>query len=81
MTIKPSKHSHPDQTIIGVAAFLLKTLSRSGVEKYDVLEELVDEKIEGGKYLFLPALNLLYLLGTVDYHKKSDAFEYVGAAK
>jgi len=81
MTIKPNKHSNPDQTIIGVAALLLKTLSKSGVEKYDDLEELVDSKIEGGKYLFLPALNLLYLLGAVDYHKKSDAFEYVGAAR
>lgn len=81
MTIKPNKHSNPDQTIIGVAALLLKTLSKSGVEKYDDLEELIDSKIEGGKYLFLPALNLLYLLGAVDYHKKSDVFEYVGAAR
>ncbi|WP_370514639.1 ABC-three component system middle component 8 [Adlercreutzia sp. ZJ138] len=24
---------------------------------------------------------MLFLLGAVDYHKKSDAFEYVGAAK
>ena len=81
MTIKTNKHSNPDQTIIGVAALILKTLSKSGVEKYDNLEELVDEKIDGGKYLFLPALNLLYLLGAVDYHKKADAFEYVGAAR
>ena len=81
MTIKPNKHSNPDQTIIGVAALILKTLRKSGVEKYDNLEELVDEKIDGGKYLFLPALNLLYLLGAVDYHKKADAFEYVGAAR
>lgn len=81
MTIKPNKHSNPDQTMIGVAALILKTLSKSGVEKYDNLEELVDEKIDGGKYLFLPALNLLYLLGAVDYHKKADAFEYVGAAR
>lgn len=81
MSIKPNKHSNPDQTIIAVAALLLKTLSKSGVEKYDDLEELVDAKIEGRKYLFLPALNLLYLLGAVDYHKKSDAFEYVGAAR
>lgn len=81
MAIKPNKHSNPDQTIIAVAALLLKTLSKSVVEKYDDLEELVDTKIEGGKYLFLPALNLLYLLGAVDYHKKSDAFEYVGAAR
>lgn len=79
--IKPTKHSNPDQTVIGVAAFLLKHLSKSGVEKYDCLEEAVENKIEGGKYLFLPALNLLYLLGVIDYHKKSDAFEYLGATR
>lgn len=76
--ILPNKHSNPDQTIIGVAALLLKVLSKSGVEKYDKLEELVENKIESGKYLFLPALNLLYLLGIVDYHSKADAFEYLG---
>ena len=81
MTIMPNKHSNPDQTIIGVCALLLKTLSKTGVEKYDDLIDLVDSKIEGGKYLFLPALNLLYLLGAIDYHKKSDAFEYVGSSR
>lgn len=79
--IEPNKHANPDQTIIGVAALLLKTLSSKGVEKYDRLEEIVDSKIDGGKYLFLPAMNLLYLLGAVDYHKKSDVFEYLGASK
>lgn len=81
MTIRPNKHSNPDQTVVGVAVLLLKTLSKSGVEKYDNLEELVDKKIEGGKYLFLPAMNLLFLLGIVNYHKKSDVFEYVGAPR
>lgn len=79
--IEPTKHANPDQTIIGVAALLLKTLSSNGVEKYDRLEEIADSKIDGGKYLFLPAMNLLYLLGAVDYHKKSDVFEYLGASK
>ena len=79
--INPTKHSNPDQTVVGVAVLLLKHLSKKGVEKYDRLEDEVEGKIEGGRYLFLPALNLLYLLGVIDYHKKSDAFEYIGAAR
>lgn len=55
MAIKPNKHSNPDQTIIAVAALLLKTLSKSEVEKYDDLEELVDAKIEGGGEVFIPS--------------------------
>lgn len=81
MTLEPNKHSNPDQTIIAASALLLKTLMKSGVEKYDKLEEVVETKIEDGKYLFLPALNLLYVLGVIEYHKKSDVFEYVGASR
>jgi hypothetical protein len=81
MTLEPNKHSNPDQTIIAASALLLKTLMKSGVEEYDKLEEVVEAKIEDGKYLFLPALNLLYVLGVIEYHKKSDVFEYVGASR
>lgn len=79
--VKPSKHSNPNQTVIAISALLLKHLSKTGVEEYDKLEELVESKVEGGKYLFLPSLSLLYLLGVVDYHKKSDTFEYIGIAR
>lgn len=81
MTIKPNKHSNPDQTVIAASALLLKTLMKSGVETYDSLEEILDTRIEDGKYLFLPALNLLYVLGVIEYHKKSDVFEYVEASR
>ena len=79
MTLQPNKHSNPDQTIIAAAALILKTLRKRGVEQYDDLCDIVEGKIENGKLLFLPALNLLYLLGVIDYHKKSDVFEYLGA--
>lgn len=78
MTIRPNKHSNPNQTVIAVAALVLKTLRKRGVEQYDVLSDIVESRIESGKFLFLPALNLLYLLGAIDYHKKSDVFEYLG---
>lgn len=29
--------------------------------------------------LFLPALNLLFLLGLIEYRPKTDAVEYVGS--
>lgn len=78
MTIRPNKHSNPDQTVAAVAALILKTLGKRGVEKYDILLDEVERKVEDGQFLFLPAVNLLYLLGAIDYHKKADAFEYVG---
>jgi hypothetical protein len=36
------------------------------------------KSVIGGDVLFLPALNLLYLLGLVEYRPKTDALEYVG---
>lgn len=81
MTLQPNKHSNPDQTVIAVAALILKTLSNHGVEQYDALCDAVEKKIENGRLLFLPALNLLFLLGVIDYHKKSDVFEYLGARR
>lgn len=78
MMLRPSKHSHPDRTIINVSMLLLSRLKARRVEDYDALKKFVKKNVSGGDVLFLPALNLLYLLGLVDYRPKTDAFEYLG---
>jgi hypothetical protein len=57
---------------------LLTRLKARRVEEYDALKKLVRKNVSGGDVLFLPAMNLLYLLGLVEYRAKIDAFEYVG---
>jgi hypothetical protein len=79
--LRPNKHSNPDQTVIGVATLVVKRLGGAKVESFDSLEEYVEMKIKDGKYLLLPALNLLYVLGVIDYHKKQDMFEFIGAGQ
>jgi hypothetical protein len=79
--LRPNKHSNPDQTVIAVAALIIKKLKVSRMESFDKLEEYIDERVNGGKYLLLPALNLLYLLGAIEYHGKQDSFEYIGAQR
>jgi hypothetical protein len=74
--LRPSKHSHPDRTVINVAMLLLTRLKSRRVEEYDVLKKYVKKNVSGGDVLFLPALNLLYLLGVIDYRPKIDAVEY-----
>jgi len=78
MRLRPSKHSHPDRTVINVARLLLARLKARRVEEYDSLRRLAKKSVIGGEILFLPALNLLYLLGLVEYRPKTDAFEYLG---
>jgi hypothetical protein len=76
--LRPSKHSHPDRTVIHVASLLLARLRTKRLEEYALLRALVKKSVAGGDPLFLPALNLLYLLGLVEYRPKTDAVEYLG---
>jgi len=76
--LRPTKHSHPDRTIIYVSILLLSRLKARRVEEYDKLRKFAKKSVAGGDVLFLPTLNFLYLLGLIEYHPKTDAIEYVG---
>lgn len=78
MMLRPSKHSHPDRTVINVSMLLLSRLKSRRVEEYDDLRKLAKKNVSGGDVLFLPAINLLFLLGLIEYRPKTDAFEYLG---
>lgn len=72
----PSKHDHPDQTVIAVAHTMMKYMSRHRVAQYDALLEHC-KKRHKVDYLFSPAVGILYVLGLVEYLPKSDSFEWV----
>ncbi|TFY93614.1 hypothetical protein DYL61_13395 [Pseudomonas nabeulensis] len=76
--LRPTKHSHPDRTVINVSLLILARLRSRRVDEYDALRRYAKKAVTGGDVLFLPALNFLYLLGLVDYRPKTDAVEYVG---
>lgn len=76
--IKPTKHSHPDRTVINASLLLLDRLKNHRVDDYDELRKYVKKSVVGGDVLFLPALNFLYLMGLIEYRSKTDAVEYVG---
>lgn len=76
--LRPTKHSHPDRTVINVSLLLLSRLKDRRVDEYDVLRKFAKKHVVGGDVLFLPALNFLYLMGLVEYRPKTDAVKYVG---
>jgi hypothetical protein len=76
--LRPSKHAHPDRTIINVALLLLARLRAQRLCDYGELLSFVRKAVVGGDVLFLPSLNFLYLLGLIEYHAKTDAIEFVG---
>ncbi len=77
--LRPTKHSHPDRTVINVSLLLLGHLKKYRIEDYDKLRRNIRKQVVGGDVLFLPALSFLYLLGLVEYRPKTDAIEYTGS--
>jgi hypothetical protein len=77
--LRPTKHSHPDRTVINVSLLLLARLKTRRIDDYDSLCKYAKKAVDGGDVLFLPALNFLYLLGLIDYRPKTDSVEYVGS--
>jgi len=76
--LRPTKHSHPDRTVVNVALLLLKHLRKRRFDRYGDLRAFAIRAVTGGDVLFLPALNFLFLLGLIEYRPKTDAIEYVG---
>lgn len=76
--LRPTKHSHPDRTVINVALLLLMRLKSRRIDEYATLRKYAKKAVIGGDVLFLPSLNFLFLMGLIEYHPKTDAIEYVG---
>ncbi|WP_343044978.1 ABC-three component system middle component 8 [Pseudarthrobacter oxydans] len=76
--LRPTKHSHPDKTVVAVAAILLKYLrSKRSVSFEDARARALGQD-QSLASLVIPALNLLYLFGLIEYRRKNDTLEYVG---
>ena len=75
--LKPTKHSDPDRTVMAVSTLMLSRLSKRRIETFDGLRNFVIKKVDGGEFLFLPALSFLFLVGVIDYHPKTDSFEFL----
>jgi hypothetical protein len=76
--LRPTKHSHPDRTVINVSMLLLGRLKARRLDDYDSLRKYAKKVVIGGDVLFLPALNFLFLMGLIDYRPKTDSVEYLG---
>lgn len=77
--LSPSKHSHPDQTVLAAATALLRKLREDRVVPFDELKDALEPMRTASDYLFTPAVSFLFLAGLVEYRAAADAFEYVGA--
>jgi hypothetical protein len=75
--IKPTKHSHPDKTVVYASFIMLKELRKKRIVSYSDLYQLIKNKVTSGEFLFMPSLNFLFLLGLIEYRVKTDSVEYI----
>ena len=78
MILRPTKHAHPDRTVISLSLLLLARLKTRRLEDYYGLRNFAKRNVKGGDVLFLPALNFLFLIGLIEYRPKTDSVEYLG---
>lgn len=78
MILRPTKHAHPDRTVISLSLLLIARLKVRRLEDYYGLGEFAKRSVKGGDTLFLPALNFLFLVGLIEYRPKTDSVEYLG---
>ena len=76
--IRPSKHLDLDRSVLRVSSEVLRTLRKHRIMKYDAVVGFIGRKVgDTGDVVVGPALNLLFLLGRIEYHAKNDTFEYL----
>ena len=75
--IKPTKHSHPDKTVVYASFIMLKELRKKRIVSYSDLYQMIKNKVTSGEFLFMTSLNLLFLLGLIEYRLKTDSIEYI----
>ena len=67
-----------DNSIINITALMLVLLKKQKIIEYSELLEKTQSVLgEDIKYNFLQSLNLLYLLGKINYYPESDLFELI----
>lgn len=76
--LRPNKHSDPQLTVLPVAGELLKKLrSKRSCAVADLRKHV--EGIGADRIPLLePSIAVLFLLGLVEYRRKTDSMEYVG---
>lgn len=75
--ISPTKHNHPDKTVLFVSYLILSELKRHTVRSFDSLFAKVKSNNPHLEHHFIYAINLLFCLGLIRYSKKNDNFTLV----
>jgi hypothetical protein len=76
--LRPNKHSDPQLTLLPVAGDILQRLRKKRSCSIADLRDYVESAGQDRTSLLMPSIMLLYILGLVEYRRKTDCVEYVG---
>ena len=76
--LRPTKHSDPELTVLPVAADILKRLRKKRSCTLSDLRKQLDDTGPDRTALLFPSIAVLFLLGLVEYRRKTDCMEYIG---
>ena len=80
--IKPDRHTNPDYSVINISAFVLTQLNTHYAIGYDDLMKKVKNSLgEKTNDNYPYALNLLFILGKLNYIQESDSFKLIDETK
>lgn len=75
--LTPKKHLKMDTSVLRVFSLILRELQKRSVVEMDKLRAYIIRRVgPDGELAFMPAIDLLFLLGRVEYHLKNDTVEY-----
>jgi hypothetical protein len=77
--LRPTKHSDPQLTVLPIAGALLKRIRKKRACTIEDLRKFTESIGPDRIPLLMPSITLLYLLGLVEYRRKTDCMEYVGS--
>lgn len=77
--ICPAKHLNLETCVLRAAATLLLRLREDRICRFPDLRNALESFGEDAEPIFMPTLHFLFLLGRIDYHPKTDSFEYLEA--
>jgi hypothetical protein len=76
--IKPTKYLNLTTCIVNVASLIIANLIKTkGIPLNELEETVIDQLGDDSKYNLLPALNMLFLTGSIDYDDSADVISYL----
>ena len=76
--IIPDRFMDLDHSVLRVSSIILKEMNKKKILGYEeLMKYLLNKTGDKTRFIFLPSLNFLFLLGKIEYYIKTDSIELI----